>query len=87
MGADERRATNKWARKGDRLMATEKASEKVACGIAEPDPVPPAAGQPAQHGVEGGPNASGPSPGFVAWSGLLVRKGLGSEADFSYWQC
>jgi len=44
LGADERRATNKWARKGDRLMATEKASEKVACGIAEPGPVPPRQG-------------------------------------------
>src|ERR1700733_15762839 len=69
-------------------MAAERDSEKVACDIAVTDPYPrPPGGRGRHHCDAGGLDATAHPPRLVVGSQKMVRKGLGREADFSYWQC
>jgi hypothetical protein len=75
---------NRNARKGDRLMAAERDSEKShatwpqgkSARIPEPD---------AQLCNQAG-RQPGPPPCLVDEAIKMVRNGLGGVADFSYWQ-
>ena len=83
-GTDECRLLNRNARKGDKLMAAERDSEKShatwpqgkSARIPEPD---------AQLCNQAG-RQPGPPPCLVDEAIKMVRNGLGGVADFSYWQ-
>jgi hypothetical protein len=80
LGAVERRVMNKWARKGDRLMAAERVAEDVACGIAETSPFPaPAAGR---RGVEGRPDPKVRRPALSQLEGFWFGTGLAPKRIF-----
>src|SRR6185436_4658824 len=78
--------TAKNARKGDGLMAAGRTSENVA-SFKLPNLGPAGTGRPARYCNGVGPDVNRPPPDLVAPSAAPVRAGLGSEADFSYWQC
>jgi len=76
-------------KKGDGLMAAEKGLRKgrMRHGFGSPQSRAAPAGITGAALSDGGAKGNGPPSGFVASPGKSVRNGLGSEADFSYWQC